>query len=489
MTIQSGNTSITKRRQRFANLLPPPPFQNAVLVTDGSRQSFYVTLDISSAADHNKLRTKKKKLDPSLPTFPQPATSPGPQEDRGPSEPVENPVPETSVPMDIDPALEQPEEDTPSSEPENRIQILDLHTYNPLISYKNKLYSCKWTSTLGTDVILTSPTPDFSHPILREKPGVSILAASSIKLMGRPAHLTSRHGAKEGHETSTAAPENSLPSTNTADPEQAIPIKIPLGATPSRARQNQANFLERLMAIKAKKGEKDNVTVYTQKVNQGTGWRSQRKAAEALEEGEEETTPKRGKGSIGRPMGSKRLRGPRTAKGGLFRDYRPQLWDTPGADIRAGSSFTPERWDQLESGASEERQTSATATARASPYPADYAAQARNESTRSLSTSASTTAPPTPLSKPVQSADNQTNSTAELPAPSASPAQSSEVQPTPVTQEAEGPSPEEPYPETLQQTQAQGSIEQRSTPAPHAAIDNLEKSGTAVTDDAEMLDV
>ena len=44
-------------------------------------------------------------------------------------------------------------------------------------------------------------------------------------------------------------------------------------------------------------------------------------------------------------------------KGGLFRDYRPQLWDTPGADIRAGS--TPESWDQLEGNgaASDERQT------------------------------------------------------------------------------------------------------------------------------------
>lgn len=71
-----------------------------------------------------------------------------------------------------------------------------------------------------------------------------------------------------------------------------------------------------------------------------------------MEDGEgepnETASRSRGKGVIGRPRGSKRTRGPRTAKGGLFRDFRPQLWDTPGADIRAGS--TPESWDQLSDG-------------------------------------------------------------------------------------------------------------------------------------------
>lgn len=115
------------------------------------------------------------------------------------------------------------------------------------------------------------------------------------------------------------------------------------------------------------------MTVYTQKVNQGTGWRSQRKAAEAttatttMEDGEggenilETASGRRGQGVIGRPRGSKRTTGPRTAKGGLFRDYRPQLWDTPGADIRAGAT-TPESWDQLDGGGgggvSDDRQTS-----------------------------------------------------------------------------------------------------------------------------------
>ena len=303
--------------------------------------------------------------------------------------------------MDIDPTLDQPEEDTSASTRNNRIQILDFHTHNPLISYQNQLYSCEWTSTLGTDVLLTSPIPEFPHPVLREQPNVSVLATSNIKLMCRPAQISSRQ------EVSISAPESSAP--NTATPEAtaaaALPIKIPIGLTPSRARQNQANFLERLMAIKAKKGEKDHVTIYAQKVNQGTGWRSQRKA---MEEGDETSTSQqqsqrgKGKSTIGRPRGSRRTKGPRTAKGGLFRDYRPQLWDTPGADIRAGS--TPESWDQLEGNgaASDERQTQPGLSTPPSPaeQPASTSAGAPSASHVQLLNGEGGGASPSPASGP-----------------------------------------------------------------------------------------
>ncbi|KAL8895567.1 MAG: hypothetical protein Q9207_008119, partial [Kuettlingeria erythrocarpa] len=43
-------------------------------------------------------------------------------------------------------------------DPQRRIQILDLHTYNPLISYNNRIYTCIWGSTLGTDLFLASPS-------------------------------------------------------------------------------------------------------------------------------------------------------------------------------------------------------------------------------------------------------------------------------------------------------------------------------------------
>ena len=108
-----------------------------------------------------------------------------------------------------------------------------------------------------------------------------------------------------------------------------------------------------------------------------------------MEEGDETSTPQqpsqRGQGTIGRPRGSRRTKGPRTAKGGLFRDYRPQLWDTPGADIRAGS--TPESWDILEGDrvASGERQTQPGLST--SPLPAEQPAPMASDSADTPSTS------------------------------------------------------------------------------------------------------
>lgn len=477
-----------KRRQRFANITP-----NARSVAD-RRQSFYVTLDISAAADYNNLRSKKKKPDPPPPKFPQSATSivhtsPTAQDNAGPSEPPETLLQETPAPMDIDPALGQPEEEPLIVQPQPRIQILDLHTQNPLISYQNQIYSCEWTSTLGTDILLTAPAPDFSYPVLRAKPNVSVLAASSIKLMGHTAQIASRHSAEESGQPSTPAPENPVTSINTASAEKAMPVKIPLAAIASRARQNQANFLERLIAIKAKKGEKDKVTVYTQKVNQGSGWRSQRRASDAIEDAEDEITPKqarRGSGTGGRPRGSRRLRGPRTAKGGLFRDYRPQLWDTPGADIRDGPSSTPESWDQLDVGTSDGRQTPAVTTANASPAPADPPVQPAN---RSLSASASANPSPTPSLRPAYPTNSETVFPADHATPSPSPALSLEPQPAIVIKEGTAPGSRVRHAAAPQQRRTEGLVVEQSTAAPDTASGNLGSPGVAAAGDAEMEDV
>ena len=160
-----------------------------------------------------------------------------------------------------------------------------------------------------------------------------------------------------------SAPDSSSQPNKISDGKQVTSVKIPDGLTPNRARQNQANFLQRFIAAKAAKGETDEVTVYAQRTNQGSGWRSQqhavaeRRASEAGEDRELEEgirrLPSNRRGRVGRPRrGAWRTSGPRTAKGGLFRDYRPQLWDTEGADITNDSTRTPESWDQGEVGES-----------------------------------------------------------------------------------------------------------------------------------------
>ena len=253
----------------------------------------------------------------------------------------------------------------PTLELEDRVQILDFHSPNPIISYRNQIYSCNWTSTIGTDILITAPEPNDPHPVLRQGPGVSVLAATRLKLSGRPVQLDSRQTTSsetQSHD-SKLAPDSSSKPTKILDGRQVISVKIPDGLAPNRARQNQANFLQRFIAVKAAKGETDEVTVYAQKTNQGSGWRSQQHAIaerRASETGEERElgegvgrSPSNRRGRVGRPRrGAWRTSGPRTAKGGLFRDYRPQLWDTEGADIRNDSTLTPESWDRYEGGES-----------------------------------------------------------------------------------------------------------------------------------------
>lgn len=482
----SGSTSTTRRRQRRASIAC-----SGDVIANSGRQSFYVTLDITSAVDYrNPYANKQKPQSPPPPEPLQPTssiapTTPTAQDNAGPSEPPESPAPGTPTPMDVDQAEGEPS----LSGPEDRIQILDLHSQNPIVSYRNQMYSCEWTSTLGTDVLLTAPTPDFSHPVLRETPDVSVLAVSSIKLMGRPAQIASRHGAKEDGQQSSSAPATSTTSADPASAETYTPIKIPLGPTPSRARQKQANFLERFMAVKAKKGEKDSVTVQTQKVNQKSGWRSQRKASEAIEDGDDETATKqsgRGTATTGRPLGSRRNIGPRTAKGGLFRDYRPQLWDTPGAD---GHPLTPESWDHLEGGASDGIQTPAITTVDASQIPVDQPAQTGNANSESPSASASAHVSPAPhLPPPLETTNDSSGSVHASGTPSPYLAASLEQPRAIETDEGAISASGARDGQTLQQERTGDQIAEQSVVMLDATTSNLEKTGATAASDVEMKD-
>lgn len=160
------------------------------------------------------------------------------------------------------------------------------------------------------------------------------------------------------------------------------------------ARRNQARFLERLSAIKAARGERDEVTVYAKKRYTGTGWRSrQRIERDKDTDGEDEGDDPMAMGGgdddddqdgdeggdrryrrtkatappsrAARPR-KPRSRGPGRGRAGLFRDYRPSKETTNGGDTfrRHGPSDehraptasdpgtdisvpTPQNWNQL----------------------------------------------------------------------------------------------------------------------------------------------
>ena len=90
------------------------------------------------------------------------------------------------------------------------------------------------------------------------------------------------------------------------------------------------------------------------------------------------------------------------------------MWDTPGADIRAGASTTPtpESWDHLEGAASDGRQTPAGV----SPLPAERP----THRSRSGSASASPT-PPILLPVQIENAHDISSSAAAHASPRSSP--------------------------------------------------------------------
>lgn len=388
-------------------------------------QSFYVTVDVSSASQHGRA---PKKNDPLFPS------SSNAQNHNGQAEPSKA-IPIDPALQDTSPASQASLEKPQDQRPQDRIQILDLHTKNPLISYHDRIYACNWASTIGTDIFLTSPeslpaTSGDVTPIYNSS-NVSIIGTSCINLTARPTTITPRNDAPQPHplpptnstsdtmQVSTSPdpdPPQPPSAANPADtplappsPTQTQPHKIPLPYDAGNTSRAQASFLESLMAIKASKGETDQVTVHATKQNHGTGWRVQRRLAEELAAAELEAhsssssnssaddeeimdlaypdlpsmrsagtdatagaaepggnlpqalRPSDGKGGRGgRPRGSRGRarvgRPPRTTyrrkgvkAGGLFRDYVPDAGDTVGADIRAvGGDSTPSRWEEVE---------------------------------------------------------------------------------------------------------------------------------------------
>jgi TFIIIC subunit triple barrel domain len=111
------------------------------------------------------------------------------------------------------------------------IQILDLHTQNPLISFRGKVYSCEWSTSLGTDMFFmkrpeTALEEDYKPVYSLDK--WDLLGLSATRLLATEAKLTHR----------------SLPQS------QSRPADLE-----SEEEPRQAGFLRRFVRLQVKKGE------------------------------------------------------------------------------------------------------------------------------------------------------------------------------------------------------------------------------------------
>lgn len=150
--------------------------------------------------------------------------------------------------------LDSAETDAPSSE---RIQILGLHTCNPVVSYHNQIFSCSWADQIGTELVFshpdTDPDTDALAP-LQQGQSFDLLAANSVKILGRKANITSSSGPSLDQQGAVAASPGV--SAETSSSLTTGPRGVPRRAVPP---SYQADFIQRLQDIKAAKGETDTV--------------------------------------------------------------------------------------------------------------------------------------------------------------------------------------------------------------------------------------
>lgn len=165
-----------------------------------------------------------------------------------------------------------------ATQPPDQLQVLDLHSDNPLIKLGECFYSCNWSTDLSTQFYVAKPGID-ENPL---RPGhvLDVIGTSRVRLTGDPVTLHRRRpDAPEKAVGSTTADAialddagdvtstNSTPTAISTTEDRVMRKNIKRLAT---ARQNardplvkaQASFLERLAIIKHKKGEKDAVPVY-----------------------------------------------------------------------------------------------------------------------------------------------------------------------------------------------------------------------------------
>ncbi|KIW41223.1 uncharacterized protein PV06_06798 [Exophiala oligosperma] len=149
-------------------------------------------------------------------------------------------------------AVEGDENDTSASG--RWVQILDLPTTNPVVSYQGQVYSCMWTDMIGTNMFFTSPG-SMDKP-LKHTDNYDLIGTSRIKLVAEQAKVV-KHSMADGDNVDVnptisgrILDGSSLGDFHHSNPAINAQIK------------KQASFLEKLMDVKRQRGERDIVRAY-----------------------------------------------------------------------------------------------------------------------------------------------------------------------------------------------------------------------------------
>lgn len=164
----------------------------------------------------------------------------------------EPPIPESSAAQgnedgEQDEPADVQNDDEPSAgfeesvEEPAKIQIVGLHRDSPIISYKGNFYSCKWASSIGSDLVFARKPedPDSDRNCLYSLPSWDLLDTGSARLIASNAQIDRRTTA-----------DNFSVSARSGEVENAIDDV-------SNPAVRQTSFLTRLREIQVRRGEVD----------------------------------------------------------------------------------------------------------------------------------------------------------------------------------------------------------------------------------------
>jgi hypothetical protein len=144
--------------------------------------------------------------------------------------------------------------------PGTEIQVLELGSHNPVISYQNEIYSCTWSDMIGTNMFFSERDEEMEADPLRSAEDYDLLGISRVKLIGRKAKLTDKPGRKETCRNAGNDLRDEGMDVTSGKGFGTIRASNPVV---NRELKKQAKFLESLMDAKRAKGQTDNVrTVY-----------------------------------------------------------------------------------------------------------------------------------------------------------------------------------------------------------------------------------
>ncbi|KAH9828376.1 TFIIIC subunit, partial [Teratosphaeria destructans] len=157
--------------------------------------------------------------------------------------------------------------DDPSDESAGQLQLIGLHTENPFVRFNDRHYSCHWATDLGTQFHI-SKAGATKAPI-RKGYVVDVVGTTRVKLYGKPVTIKERENCDAAHDAraSASAPSPVATEAGAGSSSDVMVVrsgqvlKVPAERITDAKSRTQASFLERLSAIKVKKGETDFVPV------------------------------------------------------------------------------------------------------------------------------------------------------------------------------------------------------------------------------------